>query len=109
MTTNPRLDQLLRFLEEDPSDSFTIYGIALEYSKTDEKKAMEFFNKLLSEHPSYVATYYHAGKLQEKLGNTKEAEHIYQKGMEISRNARNMHAFAELQSAFNQLKDFEED
>lgn len=106
---NSRLDQLLRYLEEDPHDPFTIYAIALEYSKTDEKKALECYNKLLAEHATYVATYYHAGKLNEKMGNMQEAERIYNKGMEISRNAGNRHAFSELQAAFNQLTGFDED
>lgn len=107
--TNPRLEQLLQYLNEDPNDPFTIYGIALEYSKTDEKKALEYYTKLLNDHASYVATYYHAGKLHEKLGNTQQAEQIYKKGMEISRNSGKMHAFSELQAAYNQLTGFDED
>lgn len=107
--TNSRLDQLLRYLEEDPEDPFTIYAIAMEYSKMDENKALKFYNKLLLEHDTYVATYYQAGKLHEKLGNKQEAEDIYKKGMEISRNSGKMHAYSELQSAYNELIGFDED
>jgi tetratricopeptide (TPR) repeat protein len=107
--TFSRLDQLLGFLKDDPNDPFTIYAIALEYSKSDEKKALEYFDKLLSEHPTYVATYYHAGKLLEKLGNKEEAEKVYKKGIEVSRSERKMHALSELQSAYNQLLDFDEE
>lgn len=107
--TNTRLEQLLSFLKEEPNDPFTLYALALEYAKTDENKALEYYDKLLSEHEYYVATYYHAGKLNEKLGNKDQAELIYKKGMEISRNKRNMHALAELQSAYNELIGFDED
>jgi tetratricopeptide (TPR) repeat protein len=107
--TNSRLMQLLEYLDEDPNDSFTIYAIAMEYSKTDEKKALEYYNKLLNANANYVATYYHAGKLHEKMGNKKEAEGIYKKGMEISKNLKNIHAFSELQSAYNQLLELEDE
>jgi tetratricopeptide (TPR) repeat protein len=107
--TFSRLDQLLGFLKEDPNDPFTIYAIALEYSKSDEKKALEYYNILLSEHPTYIATYYHAGKLLEKLGNKSGAESVFKKGIEVSRNARKMHALAELQSAYNQLLELDEE
>jgi len=102
------LTQLLKFLEEDPNDPFIIYGIAMEYSKSDFEKGMEYFNRLLNHHPDYVPTYYHAGKLLEKLGKADEAIAVYKKGMDISRGVGNHHAHTELQSALNQLLDNEE-
>ncbi|MBX9852677.1 MAG: tetratricopeptide repeat protein [Cytophagaceae bacterium] len=104
-----RLKELLKFLEEDPGDTFTIYALALEYTRADENKALEYYNHLLKEHESYIPTYYHAGKLYQKRGNLSEAESIYLKGMELSQKARNFHAYNELQGAYNQLKGHEDD
>lgn len=106
-----RLEQLLKFLEEDPNDAFTLYAIATEYRNIDKQKAMEYYEKLLAEHETYVGTYYHAAKLYEEFGQDEKAEHIYKKGMQISRQEGNRHAFAELQQAYNKLMglDYEDD
>ena len=104
-----RLEVLLKFLEEDPEDTFTIYALALEYANTDENKALEYYNLLLTDHESYIPTYYHAGKLYQKMGKLSEAESIYKKGMELSQKAHNFHAYDELHGAYNQLKDYDED
>lgn len=98
-----RLDQLFEFYQQDPHDAFTIYAIATEYLKIDPPKAMEYYQKLLAEHEDYVGTYYHAGKLHEAFGETGQAEKVYKKGMQISRQAGNMHAFSELQQVYNKL------
>lgn len=106
-----RLEQLFKFLEEDPNDAFTLYAIATEYRNIDKQKAMEYYEKLLSEHQNYVGTYYHAAKLYEEFGQNDAAERIYKKGMQISRQEGNLHAFSELQQAYNKMMglDYEDD
>lgn len=110
-TNNSRLTQLLAFYQEDPTDPFTIYAIATEYLKLDTAVALRYYEQLLSEHPNYVGTYYHAAKLYLELGRPEDAEVIYQKGMKIARQEGNMHAFSELQQAFNKFKglDYEDE
>lgn len=106
-----RLNQLFKFLEDDPNDAFTLYAIATEYRQTDQEKSLFYYEKLLAEHENYVGTYYHAAKLYEELGKPDLAEQTYKKGMQISRQEGNMHAFAELQQAFNKMMglDYEDD
>ena len=106
-----RLEQLLKFLEDDPNDAFTLYAIATEYRNTDKQKAKEYYDKLLAEHENYVGTYYHAASLYNELGQADEAEKIYKKGMQISRQEGNLHAFSELQQAYNKMMglDYEDD
>ena len=106
-----RLEQLFRFLEEDPNDPFTLYAIATEYRNTDRQKALEYYEKLLSEHERYVGTYYHAASLYAELGQSEKAEQTYKRGMLISRQEGNLHAFSELQQAYNKLMglDYEDD
>ncbi|MDB5261078.1 MAG: tetratricopeptide repeat protein [Adhaeribacter sp.] len=109
--TPTRLDQLLAFYKEDPTDAFTIYALATEYLNIDTQKSKEYYDLLLAEHPDYVGTYYHAAKLYGALGQKDEAEKIYKKGMQVSRQAGNMHAFSELQQAYNKFMglDYEDD
>jgi tetratricopeptide (TPR) repeat protein len=110
-TAPSRLQQLLAFYEEDPTDAFTIYALATEYRADDPKLAWEYYQKLLTEHPDYVGTYYHAGKLLEGFGKKDEAEQVYRKGLVVSRKAGQMHAASELQQALNSCLglDYEDD
>ncbi len=103
METKPsRLQQLLAFYEAEPNDPFTIYALATEYKAAEPLRAQEYFQKLLTEHPEYVGTYYHAGKLLEQLQKPDEAEKVYREGLRVSRKAGQLHAASELQQALNQ-------
>lgn len=107
-----RLTKLLEFLESDPNDPFVLYALATEYNSSGETDlAFEYYHKLVASHPDYVGTYYHLGKLLEKNNDTAQAIVIYQKGMEAARNKRDMHAFSELQGAYNSAAglDYEDD
>jgi Tfp pilus assembly protein PilF len=106
-----RLEQLFKFLKDDPNDPFTLYAIATEYRQTDKEKALSYYERLLAEHENYVGTYYHAAKLYEELGQNDVAEQTYKKGMQVSRKEGNLHAFSELQQAYNKMMglDYEDD
>lgn len=109
---NTRLAKLLEFLENDPNDSFILYALATEYnSLNDTEKAFTYYTKLIDEHPDYVGTYYHLGKLYEKESQKDKAIEVYQKGMLVARAKRDMHALSELQGAFNSAAglDYEDD
>ena len=103
--TLSRLEQLFEFLRQDPHDPFTMYALALEYTNSDVSQALVYFEKLLNEHPDYVATYYHAAKLYADLGRHTDAERVFKKGMTIATNARKPHAFNELQRAYRAFLD----
>ena len=107
-----RLVTLLEFLKSDPQDPFVIYALATEYnSLKDSEKAFYYYNILLNDHPDYVGTYYHLGKLYEKTDDLSKAVMVYQKGMEVARKKRDNHALSELQAAYNSAMglDYEDD
>lgn len=104
-----RLQQLFGFLEEDPHDPFTLYAIALEFQKMQDEKAGHYFEKLLKEHPDYVATYYHAAHYYLEKGSKEKAVQIYQQGIEKAKSQQDMLALRELQNAYNQYLFEEED
>ena len=107
-----RLAKLLEFLESDPNDPFVLYALATEYNTSnDTDKALEYYLKLVTDHPDYVGTYYHLGKLYQKLGDSEQALVIYQLGMTAAKSKRDMHAFSELQGAYNSAAglDYEDD
>lgn len=109
---NPRLVKLFEFLESDPNDSFLLYAVATEYNvQNDTDNALKYYLQLTEKHPDYVGTYYHLGKLYEKLGQKEKAIPVYQRGIESARKKRDMHALSELQGAYNSAMglDYEDD
>lgn len=103
-----RIQQLRSFLEETPNDPFLLYALALEYRDVQPEEAAELFANLLTNHPDYLATYYHAAALFSDLGNRDRAEEIYQQGIALAKQQNASLALRELQNAYSQFQ-FEED
>ena len=107
-----RLQKLLEFLQNEPNDPFLKYALATEYIAANEpEKALNYFEDLKLNHADYVGTYYHLGKLYEKLGRKEAAIETYKTGMLVARSARDNHAFSELQTVYNSAigLDYEDD
>lgn len=99
-----RIEKLLKFLESSPKDCFLNHALALEYVKAgDEERARVYFESNLTNDPHYVATYYHLGKLLERIGMTDGAVSVYEKGMAEAKSAKDMHSYNELQGAYEDL------
>ncbi len=95
-----RLEQLQSFYEEDPDDPFTRFALAQEHLKRDHlEKARSFFEELVETDPDYVGTYYHLGKLYERLDRVDEALSIYERGIGVAREQGEQKALSELQDA----------
>ena len=95
-----RLAALLEFYRDDPDDPFTRFALAQEQRKRGaDAEALAFFEGLTRDHPDYVGTYYHLGKLYEGLGRTDDALRTYRAGVDAATKAADPHARAELQSA----------
>jgi Tfp pilus assembly protein PilF len=99
------LEKLIEFYEEDPTDPFNIYGLAIEYLKTDLQKSKALFEELISIYPEYIATYYHAAALYLQLGETSLAENTYKTGIEMAQKLNKNHAFNELKRAYQAFLD----
>ena len=99
-----RIEKLKNFLKQTPDDCFLNHALALEYVKAgDEPLARKHFEANLQNDPSYVATYYHLGKLLERCGDTESATKIYEQGMAEAKTAKDMHSYSELQGAYEEL------
>lgn len=99
-----RINKLKEFLQGSPDDSFLKHALALEYIKlNDDAAARVLFEEVLAHEPEYVGSYYHLGKLLERAGETTAAISVYEKGMEIAKRLKDMHAYNELQAAHEDL------
>lgn len=99
-----RIEKLKSFLAQSPDDCFLNHALALEYVKlNDDTAAQKLFEKNRAYDAGYVATYYHLGKLLERMGKTGEATLVYEKGMEMAKKANDGHSYNELQAAYEDL------
>lgn len=100
-----RIEQLLKFLEEEPNDVFSLYALALEYKKSNPAEAGKLFRQLLTHHPEYLPTYYQAALMMEETGNIEDALKLYERGIGLARKLNDVATLKELQAAYNLLAD----
>ncbi len=104
-----RLSQILVFLEESPNDPFLLYAAALEYQKVGQREQTQFFfDKLLTEHPDYLPTYYHAAAFFAEKGEILKTKGIYEKGIALAESQNERQALRELKNAYlNFVEEYE--
>ena len=91
-------------LLENPADSFLQHALALENIKLgNDEEARRLFEEILNREPGYIGSYYHLGKLLERIDSTEEAINVYEKGMEEAKKAGDNHALGELRGAYEEL------
>lgn len=99
-----RIEKILEFLQTNPKDNFLRHALALEYIKIGhDLKARILFEEILTESPEYIGSYYHLAKLLEKLELIDKAITCYEKGMIAAKDAKDNHAYNELQAAYEDL------
>jgi tetratricopeptide (TPR) repeat protein len=99
-----RLEILQTMVEQNPKDSFSRYGLAMEYANTGGlEKAVAEYETLLSFNPDYAAAYYHGGQTLEKLGRLDDARSFYRRGLEATRRSGDAHTHSEIQAALDIL------
>lgn len=104
MTSKERIEHIKRYLKKTPDDLFMSYALATEYVALGmDDLALDIYVHLVSNNPNYFATYYHLGKLYERIGDDDKAEKCYEKGMEITRELGEKHAHGELRGAYEEL------
>lgn len=99
-----RLEILKSMVAQKPNDSFSRYGLAMEYRNGgDLEGAVREFRELMAVNPDYSPAYFHGGQTLEKLGRLDEAHELYQKGVEVTIRKGDEHARSEMQAALDLL------
>jgi len=82
---------------EDPGDPFPKYALAMELRKAGEDAdALDWFGRVVQDHPDYVAVYYQMAGLQYDLGDGDAAGLTIAAGIAIAQQVSNAHAAREL-------------
>jgi Tfp pilus assembly protein PilF len=101
-----RISKLLEYMKTSGKDSFLQHALALEYIKVgNDEEAKKLFNEILKREPTYIGSYYHLGKLLERMGDPKKAMRVYERGMEVATAANDHHSYTELRAAFEDVED----
>ena len=104
-TQKSRREVLERFAEQNPTDAFARYGLALECAKLGDNGAADgHFRRLLELHPNYVAGYQQYAQFLAGLERREEARKLLSDGIVIAQKAGDTHARDEMQSSLNLLR-----
>jgi len=101
---NNRIEQLLSFLEEEPSDAFLLYTLALEYENIGDIQAENYYDAVLEKHPEYLATYYRAAAYFQ-VKQPLKAEMLYKIGIKLALTQGKTKTYQELKNALAVWKD----
>jgi tetratricopeptide (TPR) repeat protein len=97
-----RLDILKSMVAQNPNDSFSRYGLAMEYRNSgDLEGAVREFRDLIAVNPDYAYAYFHCGQTLEKLGRLEDAADMYRAGIDSAMRTGDQHARGELQGALD--------
>ena len=106
MTRQERIKALADAVAKDPNDSFSRYALALEYAaEGDSAKAVGELKELVARDSAYVAAYRQLGQLQLKLNKTAEAKKFYRKGIELAKDANDLHTQQEMEEELEDIED----
>ena len=100
----PRLEQLRKLHEADPSDADVCYMIAQELGKADEHaQAIEWYDICLAADDTYCYAYFFKAIAQRNLDLTDEAIETIRAGLPIAEQSGHPKAFAELSQLLDEI------
>jgi tetratricopeptide (TPR) repeat protein len=101
-----RLQQLLQLKASSPQGAFIDFALAKEYEKLgDQQQARRYYEALVAEYPEEIGTYYHLGKLYERIQQPELAFATYKLGMQVAQKIGDKHSYSELAGAKLNLGD----
>jgi hypothetical protein len=89
---------LRKFIDDDPTDPFNHYALALEYIQHDPVRARDLLLKLISENSAYLPAYYQAATLMIELNQNEQAVPIINQGIAEARKQNENKTLNELRS-----------
>jgi tetratricopeptide (TPR) repeat protein len=99
-----KLEQLKRLQAETPNDTFLLFAIAKEYANRGLwSESATYFDQLAAVDPDYVGMYLHWGRVWQSLDDLPQAQHIYNRGLDVANRIGDFHAKAELMAALQEL------
>jgi tetratricopeptide (TPR) repeat protein len=100
-----RIALLTQALEQNPSDAFARYGLAMAHlSEGNTDAALAEFSTLTQQNPDYVPGYQMSAQTLAKQGRTEEALERLHSGIAAANRTGNQHALAEMEALREDLR-----
>ena len=95
---------LTEILQQNPSDSFARYGLAMAYAAEDRhEEALREYATATENNPDYVPAYQMSAQTLLKLGRTEAARARLKAGLAACQRTANTHAAGEMQAMLDDL------
>lgn len=102
--TKTRRQKLEEMLAKNPTDAFTLYGVALECKNSGDLPAAEgHFRTLLKTNPDYVPGYQMYAQALAQTGRAEDAIGVLTQGIQAAQRAGNQHAVSEMEGLLSEL------
>ncbi len=99
-----KIAALTEILNQNPSDSFARYGLAMAYaSEGRSHEALKEFATTIQNDPDYVPAYQMSAQTLLKLGHTDAAKARLTEGLAACKRTANAHAASEMQAMLDDL------
>ena len=103
--SSERMHKLQQMLEKQPSDTFLLYGLAMEYKKvSDLPRAVEYFDRVIQLDPGYCYAYHQRGLAHEMSGDLEAAKRSYREGIAAAQQKGDAHAKEEIEAALMMIE-----
>lgn len=103
-TSMDKIALLSGILEQNPTDPFTRYGLAMaQAAEGNHDQALAEYTTILEHTPDYVPAYQMSAQLLLKLSRSTEARTRLQAGLAAAERTGNTHAQSELQAMLDDL------
>lgn len=100
-----RIAILTQVLEQNPTDAFARYGLAMAHlSEGNLDHALTEFTTLIAHHPDYVPGYQMSAQTLAKQGRIEEALERLHHGIAAANRTGNQHALAEMEALREDLR-----
>lgn len=104
-THKNNISRLAKNIQQDPSDTFSKFALALELLKDDRvEKAQLLFEAILKQDPDYLGVYYHLGKLYQRREMYTQAKEMFSYGIQLAEKKNESRTKSELSEALIQLQ-----
>ncbi|QDV84418.1 hypothetical protein [Planctomycetes bacterium TBK1r] len=105
-----RKEKILAMLQEDPTDTFLRYSLAMELrTEGDHPSSLEKLDELTRDTPPYVPAFFMAAQQLVDLGRVDEARTRLRNGIDQARAQGDGHAAAEMSELLATLGELGEE
>jgi thioredoxin-like negative regulator of GroEL len=99
-----RRQMLEEFVDKNPDDTFSRYGLAMECVNGGDSAAADMhFQALIENNPDYVPTYLMYAQMLVRESRVGEAKQVLSRGIAAAAQKGNQHAQAEMETLLGDL------